>query len=349
MPDQKEPEWKNLPRYTEDTIYPWMEEGEVFKKGELGLLRDSIGRVDSVSIKPTKSANSDNYISIMVLLNPKFERLAEFRVFNNPQYGIDQIALMGIVGSDPKDVPEGTNWTDTVKAGQHFRFIQYQKEPKDWWNLAHIEPAEVDQWMDNNPDKYNPTYPNQNRGLVNTMGATPVDTPQHTDAENKEMDTVLDEVLLGTPDGESSDDGGSQAFNLNELVDKAIADSNGGEKSSTRKILPTADLKANTYTFKKEFYRDEGWLPRDLPAWAKQLPEFSEGWTKQHSITWNSAFNSAIGQVTLLEDGNEDAINRVRTLTWLYFAILFHEDHQLTTKNTEVDTSDSDLVVTAEE
>ena len=321
------PEWKNLPRYTEDTIYPWMEEGEVFKKGELGLLRDSIGRVDSVSIKPTKSANSDNYISIMVLLNPKFERLAEFRVFNNPQYGIDQIALMGIVGSDPKDVPDGTNWTDTVKAGQHFRFIQYQKEPKDWWNLAHIEPAEVDQWMDNNPDKYNPTYPNQNRGLVNTMGATPVDTPKHTDAENNEMDTVLDEVLLTTPDTEGSD----------------------GSKESSRTILPKSDFKNNAYTFKKEFYREEGWLPRDLPAWAKQLPEFSEGWTKQHSITWNSAFNSAINQVVLLEDGNEDAINRVRTLTWLYFAILFHEDHQLTTKNTEVDTSDSDLVVTAEE
>ena len=159
------------------------------------------------------------------------------------------------------------------------------------------------------------------------MGATPVAATQNTDAENNEMDTVLDEVLLTTPDGESS---------------------GGGEKSSTR-IIPGPELKANTYTFKKEFYREEGWLPRDLPAWAKPLPEFSDGWTRQHAITWNSAFNSAIGQVVLLEDGNEDAINRVRTLTWLYFAILFHEDHQLPTQDTEVDTSDSDLVVTAEE
>ena len=311
-----EPNWTKFPRYTEDTIYPWMEEGEVLKKGELGLLRDSIGRVASVSIKPTKSANADNYVSIMVLLHPKFQRLAEFRVFNNPQYGIDQIALK-----------------DIVKEGQHFRFIQYQKEPGDWWNLAHIEPAEDDQWLDNNPDKYDPTYPNQNRGLVNTMGATPVAATQNTDAENNEMDTVLDKVLLPTPDTEGSD--GSKESSTS--------------GSSTRTILPKSDLKGNAYTFKKEFYREEGWLPRDLPAWAKPLPEFSDGWTRQHAITWNSAFNSAIGQIVLLEDGNEDAINRVRTLTWLYFAILFHEDHQLPTQDTEVDTSDSDLVVTAEE
>ena len=318
------PDWSELPRFTENTSYP---SGEVYKKGEFTLLRDAIGRVDEGSIKTSKGANAAKYMSVMVLTNANFTRQQEFRVFNNPQYGIDMPELMGVVGAKLNEIPDGASWADTVKTGQHFRFILYQKGPGDWWNLAHIEPAEVDQWLDNNPDKYNPDYPLQNRGLVNTMGAEPVDTPKHTEEENKDMDTLLDDALLGEPDTEGSD----------------------GSKESSRTILPKSDFKNNAYTFKKEFYRDEGWLPRDLPAWAKQLPEFSEGWTKQHSITWNSAFNSAIGQVVLLEDGNEDAINRVRTLTWLYFAILFHEDHQLTTQDTEVDTSDSDLVVTAEE
>ena len=84
--------------------------------------------------------------------------------------------------------------------------------------------------------------------------------------------------------------------------------------------------------------------PVDMP---KHLREIITEWNKALQIGYNSAFNNAVQQFA------PDNYDGIKDLTWKYFELIMHIPQAPEINGAEpegtVDTSDSDLVVTAEE
>ena len=84
--------------------------------------------------------------------------------------------------------------------------------------------------------------------------------------------------------------------------------------------------------------------PVDMP---KHLREIITEWNKTLQIGYNSAFNNAVQQFA------PDNYDGIKDLTWKYFELIMHIKQAPEINGAEpedtVDTSDSDLVVTAEE